>query len=262
MTQAPTRILIVDDEMPIRITMGEMLKRRGYEVETAETGEEAVDIIAQRPFELLLLDLRLPSMSGIDVAQQARQRQPDAAIIILTGHGSLDSAIEGIHLGVFDYMLKTASPREILDRVEQAISKQREEHTKKRLMQTLHTVVNELQGNASVEAKPQPVQQEQWIIVGDLQISLWRQTARIGNQTLNLTPTEFRLLGCLAQQAGHVMSYSSLLRCAQGYEAENIEAAELIKPHIYHLRQKIEPDPTNPRYILTVRGTGYVLSLS
>ena len=110
------------------------------------------------------------------------------------------------------------------------------------------------------EAAPAANPNDQWIGVGNLQISMWRQTARLGEQILNLTPTEFRMLGCLAQQAGQVMSYQQLLRCAQGYEAESIEAAELVKPHIYHLRQIIEPDSSNPRYILTVRGTGYVLT--
>jgi DNA-binding response OmpR family regulator len=96
--------------------------------------------------------------------------------------------------------------------------------------------------------------------VGDLHISTWNQTVRRGTETLNLTPTEFRVLVCLAQQAGHVMSYQQIVQCAQGYAMSALEAAELIKPHMYHLRQKLEPDPTNPRYILTVRGTGYMLS--
>src|SRR5688500_14217113 len=106
MGQGPTHILVVDDEEPIRLTMSDLLRRRGYEVMTAETGESALALIHQRPFDLLLLDLKMPGLSGIDVAKRARERLPDAAIIILTGHGSLDSALDGLHLGVFDYMLK------------------------------------------------------------------------------------------------------------------------------------------------------------
>src|SRR5947209_20133222 len=98
MTQAPANILVVDDETPIRTTMADILRRRGYEVVTAASGEEALGLIHQRPFDLLLLDLRLPGLSGLDVAQRAHEIQPDAAVIILTGHGSLESAVEGIHI--------------------------------------------------------------------------------------------------------------------------------------------------------------------
>src|SRR5918911_2712470 len=126
-SQAPAQVLVVDDEAPIRITMSDMLRRRGYEVVVAASGEEALALIHQRPFDLLLLDLRMPGLSGLDVAQRAHALQPDAAIIILTGHGSLESAVEGIHLGVFDYLLKTASPKEVLARVTAAIDEQQEQ---------------------------------------------------------------------------------------------------------------------------------------
>ena len=124
MAQPPARILVVDDETPIRTTMGDMLRRRGYDVVTAANGEEALALIHQRPFDLLLLDLKMPGLSGIQVAERARELQPEVALIILTGHGSLESAVEGIHLGVFDYMLKTASPQEVLDRVASLLAAQ------------------------------------------------------------------------------------------------------------------------------------------
>lgn len=257
----PAHILVVDDEMAIRVSMGDLLKRRGYEVVTAASGEEALEQIYQRPFDLLLLDLKMPGIDGVEVARRARQRQPEAAIIILTGHGSLESAMEGIHLGVFDYMLKTSSPHEVMARVSAALTQQNEERRRKQLIQTLQGVLTELQGNEAPthhEVNPS----EEWIAIGDLQISTWKQMARLGDRMLNLTPTEFRVLVCLAQQAGQVMTYQQIVRCAQGYEADIFEATELVKPHIYHLRQKIEPDPSNPKYILTVRGTGYLLSIS
>lgn len=258
MAHGPAHILVVDDEEPIRLTMGDMLRRRGYEVTTADNGEAALALIHQRPFDLLLLDLKMPGLSGIEVAKRARERLPEAAIIILTGHGSLDSAIDGLHIGVFDYMLKTSSPRDVIQRVEAAIQQQEETRRKQQLMQALHSVVGELSGAGG--SQPQQSTAEQWMSVGDLQISTWNQTVRRGDQTLNLTPTEFRILACLAQQAGQVMSYQQIVQCAQGYETGAIEAADLVKPHMYHLRQKLEPDPSNPHYILTVRGTGYMLA--
>jgi DNA-binding response OmpR family regulator len=259
MAQEPARVLVVDDEEPIRLTMSDLLRRRGYEVMTAEHGEAALALIHQRPFELLLLDLKMPGLSGIEVAQRAREIQPDVAIIMLTGHGSLDSALDSMHLGVFDYMLKTTSPRDVLERVTAAVNQQQEMRRKQMLLNTLQSVIGELGGRGAVE-QPRSEPTERWLTVGDLQISTWNQTVRRGDHTLNLTPTEFRILVCLAQQAGQVMSFQQIVQCAQGYETSALEAAELVKPHMYHLRQKLEPDPSNPRYILTVRGTGYLLS--
>ena len=258
MEQGPAHILVVDDEEPIRITMRDLLQRRGYEVITAEHGEAALALIHQRPFDLLLLDLKMPGLSGIDVAKRARERQPDVAIIMLTGHGSLDSALDSMRLGVFDYLLKTSSPREVLGRVEAALEQLRETRRSQQLMTTLQSVVGELGGSQPEAQQGSPA--ETWITVGDLEISTWNQTVRRAGKTLGLTPTEFRVLVCLAQQAGQVMTFQQIVQCAHGYDADAREAAELVKPHIYHLRQKIEPDLSTIRYILTVRGTGYLLS--
>lgn len=166
--------------------------------------------------------------------------------------------MEGIHLGVFDYMLKTSSPRDVLARVDAAIQQQQDTRRHKQLLQTLRQVAGELGGQAEPEQRREE-SNERWLTVGDLQISTWKQAVRRGDQMLTLTPTEFRVLLCLAQQAGQVMTFQQIVQCAQGFEADAAEAAELVKPHIYHLRQKIEPDPGNMRYILTVRGTGYLL---
>ncbi|MBC8076560.1 MAG: response regulator transcription factor, partial [Chloroflexales bacterium] len=98
------------------------------------------------------------------------------------------------------------------------------------------------------------------ITVGALRLNPWQQSATLGERTLPLTPTEFRVLLCLAERAGTMVSYAQLVRCAQQYDASEHEAGELIKPHIHHLRQKLEPDASAPRYILNVRGKGYLLS--
>ena len=157
MAQPAPQILVVDDEAPIRTTLTALLERRGYEVIAAATGEEALALIHQRPFDLLLLDLQLPGINGMDVATRARERQPDAMIIILTGHGSLDSAITGLHVGVFDYLLKTADPQEVLARVAAAIRRGQEERRKRELLATLQSVVGELGGRAAPAQRPGPM---------------------------------------------------------------------------------------------------------
>jgi DNA-binding response OmpR family regulator len=260
MEQRPAQILLVDDEEPIRLMLGAMLRRRGYDVTTAADGEAALALLHQRPFDLVLLDLKMPGLSGIEVAQRARALQPEVALLILTGHGSLESALEGLHLGVVDYLLKTASPQAVVARVTAALAQHEEARRRQQLLERLQAVVSELGGTRP--PAPPPEVAERWIEVGDVQISTWNQVVRRGGQTLNLTPTEFRILVCLAQQAGQVLTYQQIVECAQGFETSALEAAQLVKPHLYHLRQKLEPDPTNPRYILTVRGTGYLLATS
>jgi DNA-binding response OmpR family regulator len=256
MESQPAHILIADDEVPIRLTMESLLRHRGYAVTVAEDGAEALELLHQYSFDLLLLDLKMPQLSGVEVAQRARELQPHAVVIILTGHGSLESAIEGMHLGVFDYLLKTSSPQEVLSRIAQAIEQQQRARHEEQLVQRLQAVMRELQGEAELEP-PRPSANR--IVVGDLEISTWNQGAQFDGRKLSLTPTEFRILVCLAQHAGQALSCQQIVQFAQGYSVDLLEAVELLKPHIHHLRQKIEPDPANPRYILTVRGNGYLL---
>jgi DNA-binding response OmpR family regulator len=257
MESRSAHILIVDDEAPIRLTMDSLLRRRGYNVTTAEDGERALELLHQETFDLLLLDLSMPGLSGLDVAKRAHELQPEAAVIFLTGHGSLESAIQSMRLGVFDYLLKTSSPQEVLARIVAALEQRQQEQHKQQLVERLQLVVQELGGESQPEPEPRPVASR--ITVGDLELSTWNQIAQMHGRRLNLTPTEFRVLVCLAQHTGQAMTYQQIVQFAQGYNANSIEAAELLKPHIHHLRQKIEPDPANPRYILTVRATGYLL---
>ena len=119
--------------------------------------------------------------------------------------------------------------------------------------------VHELRG-AAVHEPTEAAAGAQPITVGALRLNPWQQTATLGERTLPLTPTEFRVLLCLAERAGTMVSYAQLVRCAQSFEADEHEAGELIKPHIHHLRAKLEPDAAAPRYILNVRGKGYLLS--
>src|SRR3954470_6464361 len=254
------RILIVDDEATIRLTLGTLLKRTGYEVTSAENGHEAVRLLEQQHFDLMLVDLKMPEMDGMQVVAAARQRQADLAIIVLTGHGSLETAVEGLHQGVFDYLLKTTEPAQVIERVKVGLAMRAQQLRQRTLLDVLGTAVQELRGAPAGGSDETSGTSERGITVGALQLDTWRQEATLAGRTLPLTPTEFRVLLCLAEHAGTMLPYAHLVRCAQGYDADELEAGELIKPHIHHLRQKLEPDPTTPRYILNVRGKGYLLS--
>jgi DNA-binding response OmpR family regulator len=263
MSQA-AQILIVDDEASIRLTLSALLKRAGYDVTPAENGPEAIALLERQAFELMLVDLKMPRMDGMQVVAAARRRQPELAIIVLTGHGSLETAIEGLHQGVFDYLLKTTEPAEVIERVKGGLQARAQRMRERTLLDVVGTAVQELRGGHSgggdEQASGNTNMGERAVTVGALHLDTWRQEASLGGRTLALTPTEFRVLLCLAEHAGTMLSYAHLVRCAQGYDSDEMEAGELIKPHIHHLRQKLEPDPSAPRYILNVRGKGYLLS--
>lgn len=275
MTQ-PAHILVVDDEHNIRLTLAALLSRAGYTVTTAASGEEALAMFDRQPFDLMLVDLQMPGINGIQVVEAIRRRSLDTIVIVLTGHGSLETAIEGLHQGIFDYMLKTSDPAQILARITAGLNDLQRRQRQNALLNTIGAAAQELTGqleqDSDLRAVPPPIAlpsgptttqpvNERQIKIGQLQLDTWHQTALLGGRSLNLTPTEFRLLLCLAEHAGQMLSYTQLVRCAQGYEASEMEAGELIKPHIHHLRQKIEPDPSAPRYLLNVRGKGYILQI-
>ena len=275
MTQ-PAHILVVDDEHNIRLTLSALLSRAGYTVTTAASGEEALAMFDRQPFDLMLVDLQMPGINGIQVVEAIRRRSLDTVVIVLTGHGSLETAIEGLHQGIFDYMLKTSDPAQILARITAGLSDLQRRQRQSALLNTIGAAAQELTGKIELDndlrSVPPPISlpsgpittqpvNERQIKIGQLQLDTWHQTALLGGRSLNLTPTEFRLLLCLAEHAGQMLSYTQLVRCAQGYEASDMEAGELIKPHIHHLLQKIEPDPGAPRYLLNVRGKGYILQV-
>jgi len=274
MTNQP-RVLVVDDEQNIRLTLNALLSRAGYAVTTAATGEDAVALFEREPFDLMLVDLQMPGMKGMEVVAKVREAGHDAIIIVLTGHGSLDSAIEGIRFGIFDYLLKTSDPNHILARVAAGLEERAARRRQSDLLDTIGAAVQELTGGRVAtnptftpphsSATPAPATSAEpagrILTIGPLTLDTWHQTATLNGRSLNLTPTEFRLLLCLAEHAGQMLSYTQLVRCAQGYETTDLEAGELIKPHIHHLRQKIEPEPSAPRYLLNVRGKGYILQI-
>lgn len=256
----PARVLIVDDEKNIRLTLSTLIQRAGFDVTSAEGGEEAINLLSKHRYDLLLVDLKMPEIDGMQVVAAARQFDPDIVIIVLTGHGSLDTAVEGIHFNVFDYLLKTTEPSQVVERVRAGIATHADAQRRKALLDAVDTAVRELRGGRPLDSSGAATT-ERVVNVGPLQLDTWRQLASLNSKTLPLTPTEFRVLLCLAEHAGTMMGYAQLVKCAQGYEASELEAGELIKPHIHHLRQKLEPDPSQPRYILNVRGKGYLLSV-
>jgi DNA-binding response OmpR family regulator len=147
-------VLLVDDEVTIRLTLGALLERAGYGVTVADNGEEAVTLLERQAFDLLLVDMKMPGMDGVQVIAAARARQPDIAIIVLTGHGSLETAIAGLHYHIFDYLLKTTAPDQVIERVKAGLAARDQELRQHTLINVVGAAMQELRGAPSTGSRP------------------------------------------------------------------------------------------------------------
>lgn len=217
-------ILIVEDDPRIREIEADYLRGAGYGVLTTSTGEEALAIARATPPSLIVLDLRLPGISGVDVARTIR-RESSVPIIMVTARVEEDDRLSGLEAGADDYLTKPFSPRELVARVRAVLRRA-----------TLPTDRDVLR-------------------IGDLTLDVPRMTAVRHGQLLDLTPTELQLVAALARAPGRVLTRAQLLDAIRGVDVESFDRA--IDAHVKNVRRKIEPDPRRPRYILTVYGVGY-----
>jgi DNA-binding response OmpR family regulator len=219
-------ILVVDDEPKILKTVRAYLENAGFRVVTAGDGQMALTVYRHEKPALVVLDLGLPGMDGLDVARTLR-RDSNVPIIMLTARVDEADKLIGLELGSDDYVTKPFSPRELVARVRAVLRRT---------------------GGERQEA-PVP------IVAGDVLIDMERRQVSVSGQPVELTPTEFDLLVVLARHPGRVFTRLELLDRVQGYAFEGYERT--VDAHVKNLRQKIEPDPKQPHYLLTVYGVGY-----
>lgn len=228
--------LVVDDEKGIRFFLQETLHRDGHTVETASSGEEALAKLRDTHFDLVMLDLRLGGRAdGIRVLEAIRWRWPETMVIILTAHGSLDTAMAAIREGVEGYLLKPVDPSEVREAIREALERR------------------------EMIAQRAEEEEERHIIKGGpFTVDAQKHQAFSGEEILDLTPCEFKLLTHMIQNAERVIGPPELVEIVRDYKPEDLhEARQIIKWYIHRLRQKVEPEPSSPRYILNVRGVGY-----
>jgi DNA-binding response OmpR family regulator len=257
------RIMVVDDEATARISLAEILRLEGYQVATAASGEEALSLLSKSaPFDLMVLDIKMPGMDGLQVTEAVREDYPGTVIILLTAFGTLETAIAAIRKGADDYLLKPSSVPEILESVRKGLTKQQQEHKRHRLVNQLQQTLSELaavEGTAEVEKAIAP-QPSRFIQIRDVMVDRQKHIVTLDNKPLDLTPTEFKILVCLMETPDQVWSPQELVRQAQGYETDAWGARAIIRVHIRRLRKKMEIDASDPKYILNMRGVGYMFS--
>ncbi len=248
------RILIVDDERATRVTLAEILELEGYQVTAVGSGQDAVTRLEKGDFDLLLTDLRMPDMDGLEVVAAARQLAPHTVVILLTAHATLDSAIHALRHGAHDYLLKPARAAQIVQSVRAGLEKRAEILRRERLLAAVQNAVGQLA--APREAAGEPAE-ARYIQAHGLTVDRFRRSVTAGGSPLELTRVEYELLVMLMQNLDQVLSCTGIVRQIQGYEADDAEARAIVRVHISRLRQKIEAAGMPPLPIVNVRGVGY-----
>ncbi|MFZ2097413.1 MAG: response regulator [Anaerolineales bacterium] len=226
MNEIGLRVLVVDDERAIRRYLHAALNAQGYTVYEASCGKEALNMmVADRP-DLIILDLGLPDLDGVEVTRQLREWTQIPIIILSVREQEIDK-IEALDAGADDYLTKPFGSAELMARMRAALR---------------HTMQN----------ASEPIFE-----TNNLEVDLTRRLVRVGGEEISLTPTEYDLLRILVQNAGKVITHRLLIRQVWGTAYEN--EAHLLRVNMSNLRRKIEPDPTRPRYIITEPGVGYRL---
>jgi DNA-binding response OmpR family regulator len=223
-----TRILLVDDEQAVQKLLSYPLEKEGYEVVPATDGQQAIDSFENDKFDLVVLDVMLPKMDGLEVCRRVRAKS-SVPIIMLTAKAEEIDKVLGLELGADDYITKPFSMREFRSRVRAALRR--------------------------AEMAPPPDQDEQPLERGDLRVDFSKRSVERAGEPIQLTYVEFEILAALASHPGRVFTRDMLLDRIWGDSA--FRDPRTIDVHIRHLREKLEPDAKEPQYLLTVRGVGY-----
>jgi len=221
------RILLVDDEQSIQTLLSYPLRKDGYHVTSALDGGEALQRFEEGRFDLVILDLMLPRLDGVEVCRQLRARS-QVPIIMLTAKGSETDKVAGLEVGADDYITKPFSMREFRSRVKAALRRSR--------------MGGEVDSEESIES-------------GDLAIDFGRRMVTLGEEEVRVTYVEFEILGALARSPGRVLTRETLLEHVWG--DSEYRDPRTVDVHIRHLREKLEQDPKQPEFLFTVRGVGY-----
>jgi DNA-binding response OmpR family regulator len=257
----PPRILIVDDEPGVRFVLEKTLAAEGYQIELAADGEEAIRKFDGAEFDVLLVDLKMMPVDGLQVINALRAKESDAAVIILTAHSTITSAVEALRLGAFDYLLKPAAPEVIRERVREAVHYCRQVTRRTRLLgqvESLRQSLMDLEMEAGPEGKA--TAPDRFLRSGKLVVDKYHRSAMLDGKVLELTTAEFDLLQVLVEESPQPIEPRELARRALHYDPQEIEARQTVKYHIHQLRRKLGDDPRSPQYIKTVRYKGYFWS--
>jgi two-component system, OmpR family, KDP operon response regulator KdpE len=226
MSAPPAKVLVIDDEPPIRKLLRMGLSAHGYEILEAPSGRVSLELLEQKKPDLIILDLGLPDIQGLDLLKMIRSRNESVPIVVLSSRGDEAGKVQALDLGADDYVTKPFGMDELLARMRAALRHQLQTHGERPVFR-----------------------------VGDLCVDLVRRIVKIGDKDVKLSPKEYELLRILVQHAGKVLTHKFLL----GQLWDELTDAQYLRVYVRQLRQKIEADPERPQYIQTETGIGYRL---
>ncbi len=252
------KILIVDDEGSIRYFLSEELSQAGYVALTAASGEEALVQLEKGAVDLVLLDLKMGGMSGLQVMERIEKQPLPPSIIILTAYGTLDSAVGAMRLGGCDYLTKPCSIEDLLDSVERGLAKRREAMQRQKMVYLIEETARQLRVSPVPAGQPMP--RPRFLERREFLLDREQETVTRSGELLPLTATEFRLLAFLMEHPDQAQSYGELAGALHGSsvgEWEDQDARRTLSTHLWRLRRKLGQDSKGNPYIVNVRGRGY-----
>jgi len=251
-----SKILLIDDDPNLLESLGEVLREEGYQVGVAASGEEGLETLKKENFDLVLLDIRLPGLDGEVIMREIYNYYPDTEMIIISGYGSLESAITAIRLGVKDYFIKPYQVDELLEAVHRGLTDKETRVRKEVLINQLAASLEQLKDLEGIRGEKLPARRVLTLPTG-IMVDLERREIWRGNERVNLTPTESNLLGIFLDNRARVLSHEELVLLVQGIQVEEDEAPEILRPMVSRLRKKLAVFPNTENWVSNVRGIGY-----
>ena len=251
------KILLVSDDQTVQKSLASILQEDGYEVATAVDGQTALEILETGEIDAALVALGLPEMNGIEVLRRAGEVSPGTKIILIAEKGSTESMIEAIRHRAHDYFLKPFDPQEIQSSITRALMQRSKEKRTRIFVEQLENTLGQMKDELGYTDIPK-VPQQIISLPGNVSLDLNRRDLWCGPTRERLTPTEGKLMGIFVKNWGRVMTHTNLVFLLQGYEVDAIEAPEILRPLISRLRKKLASFPQGKKWIVSVRGKGYV----
>jgi len=284
-TDRKARLLVVDDEANLRVALRKHLSLMGYHVAEAASGTEALELLDRVSYDLMVLDLHLPGIDGVEVMKRARQVRPEMSIVVLTGHASLESAIAAVKTNAADYMLKPADIDDFAAVISRVLQERAEQVHRQHLLNAIDDALDVLRqpttsASLSIPSSvspehslpsPEPLTVHPDRVLHVAPLTLDRQKRLVVMQgdpphTAELTESEAAILGALMEHPNRVFSCVQLAHAAMGpddkHDLDEWDARSIVRPCIHRLRRKVEVAPGKPKLICTIRGRGYFYSPS
>lgn len=269
------QVLLVDHDGVSRYTVSKALQRVGYIVVEASFGDEALDLFNRQHFDLVLSEIALPGIDGLELLQKIRDSSPDAVVVLMTGQASTETAVRALRYGAYDYLIKPCSSDEIRSSVDRGIERALNLMRRRRMLDAIernvvelareeaeaHRRIDETDKQLLLEPNREriaPVAEE--LVLGQLSIKPGRYQVSADKQAASLTPTEFDLLLYLAAHRSRVVTCHELVSEVRGYSSDESEAREVIRPHVSNLRRKLKRLGNYDELVVNVRGIGYRLA--